>query len=297
MQLNKKELSLLLQCAISAAFQAGQFISQRSKEPFTVEQKEGGDSAASQVVTEVDRMAQEIILKSLQSTLSIYDLGLLTEESEDDNSRFAKDYFWCIDPLDGTLPFIESSPGYSVSIALVANDGTPTIGVVYDPVKSGLYHATLGQGAFKNGISWEISSQPPNDKLTMISDRSFLQHPRFKEIDNGCVEISRMTGLKDMELISHGGGAMNACWVLEHNPACYFKFPKTVQGGGSLWDYAATACILPEAGAHVSDIHGQKLDLNRADSTFMNHRGILYASNGEIANHIMKLYKRLIKES
>ena len=84
---------------------------------------------------------------------------------------------------------------------------------------------------------------------------------------------------------------MNACWVLEHAPACYFKFPKQAEGGGSLWDYAATACILTEAGLHVSDIHGQKLDLNRGESTFMNHRGILYASDEKIADHIMKFYE------
>jgi len=296
MPLTHNELAILLQSAVSAAVEAGDFISQKSKEPFTVEQKEGGDSAASQVVTEVDRMAQDIILKSLKPTISTYDLGLLTEESEDDNSRFAKDYFWCIDPLDGTLPFIESSPGYSVSIALVAKDGSPTIGVVYDPVKSALYQAIAGQGAFKDGNSWSVQSHPPNANLTMISDRSFLQHPRFKEIDIGCKEISKMVGLNNVDLIGHGGGAMNACWVSELNPACYFKFPKTEKGGGSLWDYAATACILGEAGAHVSDIHGEKLDLNRSDSTFMNHRGILYASNTEIARHIMELYNKLIKK-
>ena len=49
-----------------------------------------------------------------------YDLALLTEESEDDRSCFEKDYFWCIDPLDGTLPFTRNEAGYSVSIGLVA---------------------------------------------------------------------------------------------------------------------------------------------------------------------------------
>ena len=52
-----------------------------------------------------------------------YDLALLTEELEDDGSRHVKDYFWCIDPIDGTLPFTQKKPGYGVSIALVARDG------------------------------------------------------------------------------------------------------------------------------------------------------------------------------
>ena len=295
MQLDSAQLLLLTNLAAEAAVKAGKYIQRRAQDSLTVEHKSGGDSEASQVVTEVDRQAQSLILEVLMLSFSSYDLGLLTEESEDDNSRFAKDYFWCIDPLDGTLPFIESSPGYSVSIALVAKDGTPTVGVIYDPVESALYHAILGDGAHKNGNSWKVKSQPPNDKLTVISDRSFLQHPQFKEIDIGYREISKATGLNNVDLISYGGGAMNACWVLEHNPACYFKFPKVDKGGGSVWDYAASACILSEAGVHVSDIHGQKLDLNRVDSTFMNHRGVLYASNSKIANHIMTLYKKLIK--
>jgi len=295
MHLDQMELSQLSELAIIAAKQAGNYISMRSKEPLTVERKTGGDSEASQVVTEVDRLAQEIILKELKPTFDEFDLGLLTEESEDDHSRFQKNYFWCIDPLDGTLPFIEATPGYSVSIALVSKDGTPQIGVIYDPVEKVLYHAIIGQGAFRNGVQLDIPSSANRNQLTMFSDRSFLDHPQFESIQSECIQLSKSLGFDRFELIKHGGGAMNACWVLEHGPACYFKFPKKKDGGGSLWDYAASACIAKEANAHVSDIHGNPLDLNRNDSSFMNHRGILYASNTKIANSIMNIHKKLTK--
>ena len=55
-----------------------------------------------------------------------YDFGILTEETPDNGSRLVKDYFWCVDPLDGTLPFTEGTPGYSVSIALVSKSGRIT---------------------------------------------------------------------------------------------------------------------------------------------------------------------------
>jgi 3'-phosphoadenosine 5'-phosphosulfate (PAPS) 3'-phosphatase len=83
---------------------------------------------------------------------------------------------------------------------------------------------------------------------------------------------------------------MNALWCLENAPACYFKFPKPQEGGGCFWDYSATACIFHELGAIATDIHGDPLDLNRPDSTFMNHRGSLYATNHELAQRIMDLY-------
>ena len=57
--------------------------------------KEGGDTYASQVVTEVDSKAQDAILRVLQSVLlkNAHDLAVLTEESEDDRSRFEKRLF------------------------------------------------------------------------------------------------------------------------------------------------------------------------------------------------------------
>ena len=78
---------------------------------------------------------------------------------------------------------------------------------------------------------------------------------------------------------------MNACGVLTTPPACYFKQPKP-SGGGSLWDFAATACLFAEAGAIATDVHGGPLDLNRADSTFLNHRGVLFATDETLAHQL-----------
>ena len=73
---------------------------------------------------------------------------------------------------------------------------------------------------------------------------------------------------------------LNACWVLDNTPAIYLKLPK--ERGGSVWDYAATTCIFNELNLPAHDIKGLLFELNRKDSTFMNHRGILFASNWEI---------------
>ncbi|SVC54967.1 uncharacterized protein METZ01_LOCUS307821, partial [marine metagenome] len=51
----------------------------------------------------------------------------------------------------------------------------------------------------------------------------------------------------------------------------------------------ATACLFEEAGAVVSDVYGQPLDLNRPDSTFMNHRGAVYATDENLANRIREI--------
>lgn len=294
MQLNTNDLYLLCQCAISAAMQAGQMISAVKRNELLVNTKQAGYSYASQVVTEVDLLSQKIILQNLLPSCAIYDLALLTEESPDDKIRLVKDYFWCIDPLDGTLPFIEEIPGYSVSIALVSREGIPFIGVICDPVEKTLYHAIKGGGAFRNGKPWQLSGLLPktNQSLVFISDRSFLKHPQYQEVLFQLAGITKSLGYSGMETIQQAGAAMNACWVLEKAPACYFKFPTEKVGGGGLWDFSASACLFKEMGAVVCDIYGETLELNRSESIFMNHRGVLYASDDRLAELIIELYSK-----
>ncbi|MEE9367712.1 MAG: inositol monophosphatase family protein [Pontiella sp.] len=277
MNLSAGDLTHLAEYAIEAALKAGKHIAKTR--PLDVQHKEGGESLASQVVTEVDQQSQDIILQTLDPMLGAFDLALLTEESEDDQGRLEKDYFWCIDPIDGTLAFIEGVPGYAVSIAFVAKDGTPHIGIVYDPVEATLYHAIKGQGAFRNSAPWSLRER--GSRLQIFTDRSMAGQPYFNDV---------IKALDVRHVSSKGGAVMNAMWVLENPPACYFKFPKAGNCGGSLWDFAATACIFNEMGAVASDAFGNVLDLNRADETYMNHRGIIYASDGQLAQRIMDAY-------
>jgi 3'(2'), 5'-bisphosphate nucleotidase/myo-inositol-1(or 4)-monophosphatase len=295
MQLCQKDLFLLSQCAISAAFQAGQIITRYAQSKVTVNLKQSGLTLASQVVTEVDHLSQAIILQNLRPTCEQFDLALLTEESSYDRKRLEKDFFWCIDPLDGTLPFIESTPGYSVAIALVSREGIPYIGVVFDPVKQTLYHAVKGSGAFRNGTIWNLQSPKKTIQhpLTFVIDRSFTQHPHYTAVLAKIGAIAKELEYTELKIIKQGGAAMNACWVLEQAPACYFKFPKCEAGGGGLWDFAATACLFNEINAVASDINGQILDLNRTDSLFMNHRGVLYATDTYLEKRITQLYREL----
>jgi 3'(2'), 5'-bisphosphate nucleotidase/myo-inositol-1(or 4)-monophosphatase len=276
--------------AVQAAREAGALIRSYQGGEIEVLHKEGGHTYASQVVTEVDRKAQDLILNQLETTCVTYDLALLTEESEDDRSRFEKDYFWCIDPLDGTLPFTRNEVGYSVSIGLVARDGSPQIGVVYDPVHDILWQGTRGQGVQRNGIPWSMSS--PANELTFTYDRSFDSHPQRLRVLQALESYACSIGLKGLRAIHYGGAVINACHALERAPGCHFKFAKPQEGGGSLWDYAATACLFEEAGAVVSDVHGSALDLNRKDSTFMNHRGALYATDPALAERIQVILRQ-----
>ena len=283
MRLSPVDLNLLAAVAVTAAEEAGTLIAQYNGREVTVQHKAGGENLASQVVTEVDMLSQSVILRHLLPTCTAYDIALLSEEQLDDGSRFQQDAFWCIDPLDGTLPFTEGIPGYAVSIALVDQAGTPWIGVVYDPTTQTRYEAIRGQGVWRNGAPWQWH-EPESSALQFICDRSVQRLPQFNSLIE-CLES--LAG--ELETTFTGGAVMNAMWVLERAPACYFKQSKSQVGGGCLWDYAATACIYTELGACCSDFEGHVLDLNRADSHFMNHRGILFASNAIMAERLLAI--------
>ncbi|MCK4742269.1 MAG: hypothetical protein KAT25_00465 [Sulfuriflexus sp.] len=296
MQLTPENLTSLSECAINAAKQAGALISSYANKSVAVEHKEGGDSIASQVVTEVDLLSEKIITKVLLPTCEKYDLALLTEESEDDRERLEKDYFWCVDPMDGTLAFTESTSGYSVSIALVSKSGEPIIGVVYDPVTHTLYSAVKGQGVSRNGKPWTLTSTSIQDKsLTLVCDRGFVEKPYYADVCKALEPIAINYGYSGLQTQEKNGAVLNACFVLENPAAIYFKFPKPEQGGGSLWDFAASAALFHELGFIATDFYGDSLDLNRADSTYMNHRGVLFTMDQSLATEIQKLVRLLNK--
>lgn len=287
--LSATELEVLAACAVQAARAAGEVLVRTR--PQSVERKdEGGASEASQVVTEVDRLCEQAILDALAPTLAQFDLGVLSEERPDDGARFEQPHFWCIDPLDGTLAYIEDVDGYSVSIALVSREGRPLIGVVFDPRAQRLVHAVCGQGVQVDGEPWSPADPAPGEALRVYMDRSFATAPDRVAIERALPGVAEELGLAPPELHIGRAAVTNACAALLHPPGCYFKLPKPQNGGGSLWDFAATACLFAEAGAHVSDIHGARLELNRGDSTFMNHRGVLFATSGALAARLVAAY-------
>lgn len=267
----------LLEIAKEAAMAAGQHIKQYMYEDIAFEKKEdGGSNYASQVVTKVDKECEDIILSHLLPACEKYDLALLTEETEDDGSRFRKDYFWCVDPIDGTLAFINNEPGFSVSIALVAKNGEPVIGVIYDPCSDTLYHGARGHGVYKNDTRWTLPD--PNESLTHVSDKPLSDTSRPEALKNLLNQKVKELNLSGYTVIQGGGSVLNAINVLKNPPSCMIKYPKKPVGGGSIWDFASTACLYHELGLRATNFEGGPLDLNRKDSTFMHHEGVYFAS-------------------
>ena len=279
-------LAQLLETAITAAREAGGYIAGLRGRELAVGDKGGAGSAASRVLTEADLGSQAIILRHLEPTLQEYDLALLSEERPDDGFRLAREAFWCVDPMDGTLAFTEGTPGYAVSIALVSRAGAPLLGVVFDPVTGVLYHGLIGKGAFRNGEPWRVPEPDSDAALLWLYDRSFSGDARIGSLREALGVLTRRAGYAALREEEEGGAVMHALAVVERAPALYLKPPREAPGGGSLWDFAATACIVREAGGVATAYNGAPLPLNQPDALTLHRSGVLFASSAALAENV-----------
>ena len=131
----------LLPIAIEAARKAGKAIMEVYATPFEVYTKDD-DSP----VTQADLRASNIIKETLKPT------GLPFVSEEDlppDRSQFER--YWLVDPLDGTVEFVNRNGEFTVNIALIDNK-QPILGVIYAPVLDRMWNAECGMWNYECGI-------------------------------------------------------------------------------------------------------------------------------------------------
>jgi len=254
----------LMSAAREACLAAGRFIQENRDRPLETQSK-GFESQAADIVTDIDLAAQAIILDILKPSIKRYDLGVLAEEGEQDESRLDKHAFWTIDPLDGTQYFLEGKRGYATSIALVSQSGQAILGLVYDPVHENLYEVVAGQGVLLNGmpIPPPTRTQGPT---RWFADRSLMHHADFAQYKDRF----------DLHFV--GGAVTNGLQLLTEANSIYLKAPKAALGGCAIWDLAAVTLMLSECSGTVQTYDGSKLNLNRPQSPYFNDLGLALAS-------------------
>ena len=259
----------LLAAAREACLAAGRFIQANRERPLEVSSK-GFESRASDVVTQIDIQAQAIILDRLADTIKRYDLGVLAEEGEQDDSRLHKHAFWTIDPLDGTQYFIDGVPGYSTSIALVSQSGRTILGAVYEPNSEALYEVVAGRGVTRNGEPIPALEYPGRDAqpTKWMADRSLPTYPYYEQV----------RARFDIRYV--GGAVMNALQLLTEPNSVYIKAPKKPRSGCAIWDLAAVALMVEEHSGSAQTYAGEPLHMNRPGSIFFSDVGFVFASAG-----------------
>jgi len=219
-----------IQDIIQIAKNAGTAIMEIYKKDFSIEYKDDKSP-----LTEADKISNKIICESLYKLFP--EIPILSEENREIPYEIRKnwEYFWLIDPIDGTKEFIKKNGEFTINIALI-HKNTPVLGVVYAPATNLLYYAKKGEGAYKNGI--KIPYVRDDDKFIIVASKSHMSKETEGYIDN------IKTG-KAKELISMGS-SLKICLVAEGAADIYPRLGPTME-----WDTAAAHAVVLESGKTV----------------------------------------------
>ena len=221
-----------IQNIVTIAKEAGNAIMQIYKQDFEVEYKQ--DSSP---LTLADKEANNIIEDGL-SQLSV-NCPILSEEGKEIPYEDRKhwEYFWLIDPLDGTKEFVKKNGEFTVNIALIYKD-TPVLGVVYAPALDVCYWAKKGEGAFRDGTKLPLKTEKERDTYKIVASRSHMS-------DETQAFINAIETNKEKELISIGS-SLKICLVAEGEADIYPRLGPTME-----WDTGAAHAIVNESGGFI----------------------------------------------
>ena len=228
-----------LEKIVTIAKVAGDAIMEIYKKDFAVEYKEDNSP-----LTEADTKANEIIYSKLEKLYP--NIPIMSEENKQTEYEIRKnwEYYWCIDPIDGTKEFIKKNDEFTVNIALIHKD-TPVLGVVYAPAIDEMYQAKKGEGAFKNGERLPLKiNQHPEEKLHVVASKSHLSQKTQEFIDN--------LDAKEIEQVSKGS-SLKLCMVATGEADIYPRLAPTME-----WDTAAANAIVIESKKQVMNYDNNK---------------------------------------
>jgi myo-inositol-1(or 4)-monophosphatase len=233
--MNKK---IFLETAVNAAKLAGGYLRDNLGK---ISQKDIDLKQTSDFVTRVDRESEEIILDTVKKVFP--DHAFLTEESVHDIGT--EHYRWIIDPLDGTTNFIHQYPVFSVSIALEYKKEI-ILGVIYEPLRSELFTAEKGKGAFCNKQRIRVSSISFFRDCLVATGFPF----RSKGMIEPYLKLFQNVFLKVSDLRRAGSAALDLANLACGRCDAFFEI------GLSPWDIAAGAVLIREAGGIVTNFNG-----------------------------------------
>ena len=200
-------------------------------------------------LTLADEASHQIIEQGLQALTP--DIPVLSEEGAaiPYEVRQTWEYFWCVDPLDGTKEFIHRNGEFTVNIALIHKD-TPILGIIYVPVQDALYYGGANLGAFKrlaNGETIPLKVDATATEWTSIGSRSHA-NPEEEEI------LKRFPVKNSIA----AGSSLKFCLVAEGKAHLYYRHGPTME-----WDTAAGQAIVTFSGGEVTMPDGKPFLYNK----------------------------------
>ncbi|XP_076289741.1 uncharacterized protein LOC143213603 [Lasioglossum baleicum] len=208
------------------------------------------------LVTDYDKKIEELLFAGLKEKFP--DHEFIGEESAaaGGSTQWTDKPTWIIDPIDGTVNYVNSFPHACISVGLTICKEI-VVGIIYNPMANELYTAVKGGGAFLNGKPMKTSNVTELKKALVEIDVVFLR----STLKNRDIRMSRFEALIENSrgIRCLGSAALGLAYVAKGALDCF------QMDGIYSWDVAAGVLLIREAGGSITSIKSNELDLMKPD--------------------------------
>ncbi len=189
-------------------------------------------------VSSADKRTEKILIEELHKAHPDY--GIVTEESGIINKSNINNR-WIIDPIDGTMNFLNGIPQFAISIGYEENQEI-RCGIIFNPITNEMFCAEKGNGAFLNNSRIRVSNKKKMIDSVLVTggpkQASKIKSKIFSEYINISNKVSnvRKFGSAALDMAYVANGRFDGYWQRELN----------------YWDIAAGIVIVQEAGGFVN---------------------------------------------
>jgi 3'-phosphoadenosine 5'-phosphosulfate (PAPS) 3'-phosphatase len=204
------------------------------------------------------------------------------------------DRFWTLDPIDGTKGFLRGEQ-YAIALALIV-EGQVAVAALACPGLAAVFFAVHDEGAFVVPLdaAAEAETRPPH--RIHVSDRDDPASARFCEsVESGhsahgdAASIAGRLGITSTPLRMDSQAKYAV--VARGDADLYLRLPTRADYREKIWDHAAGALIIAEAGGTVTDIHGKRLEFQHGRELIAN-RGVI-VTNGRFHDRVLGAIREL----
>ena len=238
-----KDWKKIYKQAMDWTFEAGEIIKESLGNKLTIETKLN----AKDLVTNVDKEIEAFFYHKIQETFEGH--RIIGEESKGHDISDLSDTVWIIDPIDGTMNFVNQSRNFAISLGIYEN-GIGKIGITYDVIHGEMFHCLSGNGFYLDNRKLESLKQFQMDEALIAINSGLMMENRFVDYKI----IHRL--IRDARGSRHLGTAtIQLAYVAAGFLDCYFTTKLCP------WDVAAGRIFLNEVGGELTNLKGEEFNV------------------------------------
>ena len=253
-----------------------------------------GEEAADELRNPDNAPLLQRVTQHVQTIVAGADSGRVCGWIDRGGAKQYSDRFWTVDPIDGTKGFLRREQ-YAIALALII-EGQVTVAALACPnlpwvsksAGSGssgvVFTAVRGRGAFAMALTGSAVSAVRVSKAAEPSAARLCESVESGHTSHSeAARIAQALGITQPPVRMDSQAKYAA--VARGDAELYLRLPTSADYIENIWDHAAGALVVTEAGGRVTDVTGQALDFRHGAGLKAN-RGVV-ASNGHFHDKVL----------